>query len=58
MMTMGQAVALQVGWKQRACHTRCEHIVLELRGNEQDYLAGHCVCNLCEVSVAHCDLAV
>ncbi len=52
MMTMSQGVALQVQWKQRACRTRCEHLVLELGGNAQGYLTGNYVCNLCGAPVA------
>jgi hypothetical protein len=57
MMTLSQALVLQVKWKQRAYRTRCEHLVLEWEWNEQGYLTGHYVCNLCGVSVAHRDLA-
>jgi hypothetical protein len=57
MMTLSQALALQVKWKQRAYRTRCEHLVLEWEWNEQDYLTGHYACNLCGVSGVHRDLA-
>lgn len=47
-----EAEAVRVKWKQRAYRTPCEHLVLELEWNEQGYLTGNYVCNLCGVSVA------
>ena len=47
MMTLSQAAALQVKWKQRTYRTRCEHVILELECNEQGYWTGNYVCNLC-----------
>lgn len=52
MMTLRQAAARQVQWKQRLYRTPCEHLVLEVEGNEQGYLTGDYVCNLCGVAVA------
>jgi len=47
MMTMSQAAARQVEWKQRAYRAPCGHLVLELERNEQGYLTDNYVCNLC-----------
>ena len=46
-MTMSQAATRQVKWKQRLYRTPCEHLVLESEWNEQGYLTGNYVCNLC-----------
>ena len=56
-MTMNQAAARQVKWKQRLYRTPCEHLILELESNEQGYLTGNYVCNLCGESVAQGALA-
>jgi predicted SprT family Zn-dependent metalloprotease len=57
MMTMSQAAARQVKWKQRAYRTPCGHLGLELERNEQGYLTENYVCNLCGESVAQGHLA-
>ena len=57
MMTMSQAAARQAEWTQRASRTRCTHLVLEVECNEQGYLTGNYVCNLCGESVAQAHLA-
>ena len=49
---MSQAATRQVKWNQRLYRTPCEHLILELESNEQGYLNGNYVCNLCGVSVA------
>jgi len=56
-MTMNQAAGIRENWKQRAYRIPCEHLVLELEWNEQGYLTGNYVCNLCGESVAQQDLA-
>jgi len=56
-MTMNHAAALRVRWTQRAYRIPCEHLVLELEWNEQGYLTGNYVCNLCGESVAQQCLA-
>lgn len=58
MMTMNQAVALQVKWKQQAYRTGCTHLVLESECTEQGYWTGNYVCNLCGESVAQQRVAV
>jgi hypothetical protein len=50
-MTMNQAAAIRENWKQRAYRTPCTHLVLELESNEQGYLTGNYVCNLCGESL-------
>jgi hypothetical protein len=50
-MTLNQAAALQVKWKQRAYRTRCTHVVLESECTEQGYWTGNYVCNFCGESV-------
>ena len=57
MMTMSQAAARQTEWKQRAYRTQCTHLVLELECNEQGYLTGNYVCNLCGETLAQEHLA-
>ena len=57
MMTMNQAAARQVKWKQRLYRTPCDHVILELESNEQGYLTSNFVCNLCGESVPQGALA-
>ena len=57
MMTMSQAAARQAEWKHRVYRTRCTHLVLEVECNEQGYLTGNYVCNLCGESLAQAHLA-
>jgi hypothetical protein len=56
-MTMNQAVALQLKWKQRTDHSPCEHMTLELLYDILGHSEGDYICILCGESVAQQHLA-
>jgi hypothetical protein len=56
-MMVHEGADLQVQWKERVNRKPCNHAKLELEWNEQGYLTGNCVCNLCGESVARGPLA-
>lgn len=57
-MTMNQAAALRVRWKERAdLSTDCEHLNLELEWNDLGHSTGNYICILCGESVAQRHLA-
>jgi hypothetical protein len=56
-MTMDQAVALRVKWKQRADRSKCQHLNLELEWDELGHTTGNYVRILCGKSVAQRRLA-
>lgn len=56
-MTMNQAVALQLKWKQRTDHSPCEHMTLELLYDVLGHSEGDYICIRCGESVAQQHLA-
>ncbi len=53
-MTMNQAAALRVRWKERAdLSADCEHLNLELEWNDFGYSTGHYTCIICGGPVVH-----
>jgi hypothetical protein len=53
-MTMNQATALRVRWKERAdLSTDCEHLNLELEWNDLGHSTGHYTCIICGEPVVH-----
>jgi hypothetical protein len=56
-MTMNQAAALRVKWKQRVDHSQCEHLNLELEWDNLGHSKGNYICILCGESVAQRYLA-
>ena len=56
-MTMNQAAALRVKWKQRTDRVPWEHLNLELEWDELGHKTGNYVCILCGESVAQRHLA-
>ena len=51
-MTIDQAFAIRMKWKQRAHRSPCGHLTLELEWNDQGVSTGHYICILCGQSVA------
>ena len=51
-MTMDQASAIRMKWKQRAHRSPCGHLTLEVEWNAQGQSTGHYICILCGKSVA------
>ena len=51
-MTILQAVALQMKWKQRTDHLPCEHLYLELAWDTLGHSDGNYVCTHCGETVA------
>ena len=51
-MTMEQAAALRVKWKQRSDRSPCEHLNLELEWDHLGHTTGNYVCILCGEAVA------
>lgn len=56
-MTMNQAAALRVKWKQRVDRSQCEHLNLELEWDDLGHSKGNYICILCGESVAQRYLA-
>ena len=56
-MTINQAAALRVKWKERTDRLPCEHLNLELEWNDVGPSAGHYNCILCGEFVAQKHLA-
>jgi hypothetical protein len=53
-MTMNQAAALRVRWKERAdLPTDCKHLNLELEWDDLGHSRGHYTCIICGKPVAH-----
>jgi len=50
-MTMSQAAALRVKWKQRNNPPKCEHLNLELEWSDTGYLTGNYNCIVCGEAV-------
>lgn len=51
-MTMAQASALRVKWKQQSSTFKCEHVNLELEWSEGGYRTGNYNCIVCGEAVA------
>jgi hypothetical protein len=51
-MTILQAAALRVKWKQRADPSECKHLVLELEWDDLGHSTGNYFCIVCGESVA------
>lgn len=56
-MTMTQAAALRVKWKQQADRSQCEHLNLELEWDDLGRSTGNYICILCGKSAAQGHLA-
>ena len=56
-MTVHQAAALRVKWKQRVDRAQCEHLNLELEWDDLGHSKGNYVCILCGEAVAQRYLA-
>jgi hypothetical protein len=56
-MTMNQAAAIRVTWKQQPDQSSCKHLNLELEWDDLGHLTGNYVCILCGESVAQRHLA-
>jgi hypothetical protein len=51
-MTIEQAAALRVKWKQRVERSPCEHLNLELEWNDLGHSTGNYVCIICGEPIA------
>ena len=51
-MTIEQAAAIRVKWKQRVEHSPCEHLNLELERNDLGHSTGNYVCIICGEPIA------
>ncbi len=51
-MTIDQASAIRMKWRERAHRSPCGHLTLELEWNDQGVSTGHYICILCGKSVA------
>ena len=56
-MTLKQAAALRVKWKQRTDRTPCEHLNLEMEWDDLGHSTGHYTCIICGERVAKRNLA-
>ena len=56
-MTMNQAAALRMNWKQHSDESPCKHLTLELEWDDLGRKTGNYVCILCGKSVAQGHLA-